>query len=217
MPALYSLGLSHGARAAIRGFESHGPFEATASHGSLLEGTIAAGRARAERDARQRGGPEGDRGYRAAGWRLMEVSSRWTGWSSAMPRSSFPTAQRRRSMPSPKKASRPVHHGSTLAGVIQGGHVELEAEHGSRATLDGSARIAKLNGGFSSQLSLGDLTVEAADVHLGHGSSATVHATNKLDYRLEFSSNLKYRRQSRHRCVFHITWFVSPGDPPRRG
>ena len=43
MPALEAIDLTHGARAPIRGFESHRPFTAKASHGSLLEGTIAAG------------------------------------------------------------------------------------------------------------------------------------------------------------------------------
>src|SRR5262249_30206202 len=85
-----------------------------------------------------------------------------------------------------------LHHGSTLAGVVRGGTVDLEAGHGSRASLKGSARMAKLSGSFSSQFPLGELTVEGADVHLGHGSSATVHATNKLDYHLESSSSLKY-------------------------
>jgi hypothetical protein len=85
-----------------------------------------------------------------------------------------------------------VNHGSTLAGVIQGGTVELEAGHGSRVALKGSARTAKLTGNFSSRLPLGELTVEGADVRLSHGSSATVRATNKLDYRLASSSSLKY-------------------------
>jgi hypothetical protein len=85
-----------------------------------------------------------------------------------------------------------VHHGSTLAGVIHGGTLDLKAEHGSRATLDGSAQVARLNGSFSSELPLANLTVEVADVHLSHSSSATVQATNKLDYHIEFSSTLKY-------------------------
>ena len=44
MPALDAIDLSHGARALIRGFESHRPFAVQVSHGSLLEGTIAASR-----------------------------------------------------------------------------------------------------------------------------------------------------------------------------
>ena len=44
MPALEAIELSHGSRALIRGFESHRPLAAKLSHGSLLEGTIAAGR-----------------------------------------------------------------------------------------------------------------------------------------------------------------------------
>src|SRR5262249_8846094 len=85
-----------------------------------------------------------------------------------------------------------VHHGSNLTGVVKGGEVHLEAGHGAEATLKGSARSAKITGNFSSSLQLGGLAVEAADVHLGHSSSATVNATSQLDYHLEFSSKLKY-------------------------
>ena len=192
MPALDSLDLSHGARATIKGFASHQPFEARANHGSLLEGTLAAGRlvlhASHGSEVALKGTAETTRLVAAHGSELslegltlrdaeIQLSHGSTATIDAEPESSL-------------KAE--IHHGSTLAGEIQGGTVEVEAGHGSRASLKGSARMARLTGSFSSRLPLGELTVEGADVHLGHGSSATVHATSKLDYHLEFSSSLKY-------------------------
>ncbi len=192
MPALSSLGLSHGARAAIRGFETRGTFEATASHGSVLEGTIAAGRVllqathgsevalKGTTDTARLDGAHGSQ-FPLSGLVMRDAEIQLSHGSTAAINAK------------PEKGLKAVvHHGSTLAGVIQGGTLELEADHGSRATFDGSAQVARLNGSFSSQLPLGNLTVEVADVHLSHGSSATVQATTKLDYRIEFSSNLKY-------------------------
>ncbi len=192
MPALGSLGLSHGARATIKGFESHQPFEARLSHGSVLEGTLAAGRLALDAthgsEIALKGTAETTRLVAAHGSELpleglafrdaeIQLSHGATATIDAKPE---------------KELKAELHHGSTLTGVIQGGTVELEAGHGSRASLKGSARTARLTGNFSSQLPLGELTLEGADVHLGHGSSATVNATSKLDYHLDFSSNLKY-------------------------
>ncbi len=192
MPVLDSLGLSHGARATIKGFESHQPFEARASHGSLLEGTLAAGRlvldATHGSEMALKGTAETARLVAAHGSELpleglalrdteIQLSHGSKATIDAKPETSLKVD---------------LQHGSSLAGVIQGGTVELEAGHGSRASLKGSARMARLTGNFSSRLLLGELTVEGADVHLGHSSSATVHATSKLDYHLAFSSSLKY-------------------------
>jgi len=195
MPVLNSIDLSHGARAATRGFESHGPFEARASHGSLLEGTLKAGRlvlnATHGSEVALTGTADTARLDAAHGSQLPLEALVIRDAEIQLSHGSTATINAR-----PEKGLKAgVHHGSTLAGVIQGGTVDLEAEHGSRATLAGSARTARLRGGFSSRLPLGELTVEGADVHLNHDSSATVRATNKLDYRLEFSSSLKYHGQ----------------------
>jgi serine/threonine-protein kinase len=192
MPALDAIDLSHGARALIRGFESRRPFAAELRHGSLLEGTIAAGRL--ELDASHgsevdlKGTAESARFTASHGSELpledlivhdLEVDLSHGATASIHSESE-------------KGLKAAIHHGSTLAGVLRGGTVDLEAGHGARATLKGSARTAKISGGHSSRLPLGELAVEAADVHLSHGSTATVRATGKLDYHLEFSSSLKY-------------------------
>jgi serine/threonine-protein kinase len=192
MPALDSLDLSHGARASINRFESHRLFEARASHGSLLEGTMVAGRlliqATHGSEVGLKGTAETARLVAAHGSELpldglafrdaeIQLSHGSTATIDAKPDNSLKVG---------------LHHGSTMSGGIQGGTLNLEAGHGCVASLKGSARMARLAGTFSSRFPLGGLTVETAEVHLGHGSSATVHATNTLDYSLEFSSSLKY-------------------------
>jgi eukaryotic-like serine/threonine-protein kinase len=192
MPALDAIDLTHGARATIRGFESRRPLTAKASHGSFLEGTIAAGRlvldASHGSEMDLKGTTDSARLEAAHGSTLpldglvirdaeVELSHGSTAWIHSE---------------SEKGLRAEIHHGSTLAGVIRGGTVDLEAGHGARAILKGSARTAKVNGGHSSEFRLGGLAVETANVHLGHSSSATVRAANKLDYHLEFSSSLKY-------------------------
>ncbi len=192
LPALEEISLTHGARSTIRGFESDRPFTANASHGSLLEGTVKVGRLVLEASH----GSEVDLNGTAGSARLVaehgsdldldelvvhdteaEISHGATATIHAEPEKSL-------------KAE--VNHGGTLLGVVRGGTVELEAGHSAHANLKGSARSARIEGTFSSELSLGGLAVEEAEVQLGHASTATVNAARKLDYDLEFSSNLKY-------------------------
>ncbi len=192
LPALEAIALSHGARALVRGFEARRPFAVELSHGSFLEGTIAAGRLAVQATH----GSVADLKGTAASARLeashgselpleglairdaeIELSHGSTAWIHAEPEQGL-------------KAK--IHHGSTLAGDVRGGTVDLEAEHGARVILKGSGRTAKVVGGHSTKFLLGGLAVEAADVRLGHGSSATVRAANKLDYHVESSSSLRY-------------------------
>ncbi len=192
MPALDAIDLSHGTRALLRGFESHRPLTANASHGSLLEGTIAAGRL--ELDASHgsemalKGTAESARLSASHG---SELPLEGLAIRDAVVEVSHGSTVSIHSE-SEKGVKAVVEHASTLAGEIRGGLVELEAEHRSRVTLKGSAGTAKITGGFSSTLQLGGLTVEVAEVELSHGATATVHATKKLDYDVEFVSRLKY-------------------------
>jgi serine/threonine-protein kinase len=192
LPALDAIDLTHGARAMIRGFEAHRPLTAKTSHGSLLEGTIAAGRlvvdASHGSEVDLKGTAESARLEASHGSELMleglvvgEAEIQLAHGATASIRSE-----------SDKGLKAEIHHGSTLAGTVRGGTIDLEAEHGARAIFKGSARTARVNAGFSSRLLLSGLAIEAADVHLGHGSTAAVRAASKLDYRLEFSSQLKY-------------------------
>ncbi len=192
MPALDAIDLTHGAHAMIRGFESHRPLAANAMHGSLLEGTVAAGRLVV--DAAH--GSEVDLKGTA------ETAHLTAAHGSELPLDGLVVGDAEVELShgatasihseSDKGLKAEIHHGSNLAGVVRGVTVDLEAEHGARAALKGSARTAKITGGFSSEFSLGGLAVETADVHLGHSSTATVRATKKLDYDLGFSSSLKY-------------------------
>ena len=192
VPALEAIDLSHGARALLRGFETHRPLSAKVSHGSLLEGTIAASRLALESSHSSvvdlKGTADSARLMASHGSELpleglvirdaeIDLSHSSTAAIHAEPEKGIKAA---------------IHHGSTLTGVVRGGTVDLEAEHSARAILKGSARTVKVVGGFSGELLLGGLAVESADVHLGHSSSATVRAANTLDYRVEFSSHLKY-------------------------
>jgi serine/threonine-protein kinase len=193
MPALELLDLSHGARAAIRGFESHQPFQGKAHHGSLLEGTIGAGRI--ELDTMHgstialRGSAETARlaaahgsTLRLDGLAIQDTELRVHHGSTAIINAK------------PEKALKAeAHHGSTLNGIIQGGDVDLEAAHGSRVALSGSAQRARIAGNHSSRLALAELTLDAAVVRLDQGSSATINAKSKLDYHLSHSSQLRYR------------------------
>ena len=165
---------------------------ANASHGSLLEGTIAAGRL--ELDASHgsemalKGTAESARLSASHGSELPLEGLAIRDAEVEVSHGSTVSIHSE----SEKGVKAVVEHASTLSGEIRGGLVELDAEHGARATLKGAAGTAKVTGGFSSTLQLRDLTVEVAEVELSHGATATVHATKKLDYDVEFASRLKY-------------------------
>ncbi|HEX3448466.1 MAG TPA: DUF2807 domain-containing protein [Isosphaeraceae bacterium] len=192
MPALESLTLTHGARAAISGFESKQPFEARLRHGSLLEGTIGAGRVdfdlmhgsevvlkgtalTAKLDA-QHGSQ-----FLLEGLAIRDAEIHLQHGSKATI-----TARSETDL----KAA--IYHGSTLNGVIHQGKIGLVAAHGSHVTLSGSAQNATIAGEHSSRFSLGELALETAEVRLDHGSSATVNAKSQLKYNIGHASNLNY-------------------------
>ena len=136
MPALESLTLTHGARAAISGFESKQPFEARLRHGSLLEGTIGAGRVdfdlmhgsemvlkgtalTAKLDA-QHGSQ-----FLLEGLAIRDAEIHLQHGSKATI-----TARSETDL----KAA--IYHGSTLNGVIHQGKIGLVAAHGSHVDLE---------------------------------------------------------------------------------
>jgi RNA polymerase sigma factor (sigma-70 family) len=82
---------------------------------------------------------------------------------------------------------------SHLNGEVEAGRVELEVTGGSKTTLKGAAKEARISATGAGSLSLGELTLDRADVTLASASSATVNVTKKLDYRLSGASRLEYR------------------------
>ena len=216
MPALEALDLSHGARATIRGFESHRPFEAKASHGSLLEGTIAAGRLVLEAshgsEVDLKGTADSARLVAAHGSELpleglavrdaeIELSHGSTATIHAEPE---------------KGLKAEVHHGSTLTGVVRGGTVELEAGHAARAILKGSARTARLAGGFSSQLPAGRAGRRGARTSIwATASSATVRAAKQARLSARILVAPEVSRQPHHRDVVQVAWLIRQDDRPR--
>jgi RNA polymerase sigma factor (sigma-70 family) len=86
-----------------------------------------------------------------------------------------------------------VTEASSLNGEIKAGRVELELASAGKVTLKGAAKEARISANGASSLSLGELTLERADVTLTGGSSATLNVTKKLDYHLSGGSRLEYR------------------------
>ncbi len=192
LPDLVSLSLSHGARASIGGFESKRPFEARVIHGGRLEGSIGAGPLVLNV---MHGGKIALKGTAEVA-RLTALHGSQLALEGLVIRDAeieLAHGARATINSRPEKGLKArVAHSGTLAGTVQGGVVNLKAEHGAGVTLKGSAQSAAITGGHSGRFSLGELTLDAADVRLEHGSSATVDAKRKLDYRLNHSSHLKY-------------------------
>jgi RNA polymerase sigma factor (sigma-70 family) len=86
-----------------------------------------------------------------------------------------------------------VTSASNLNGEIRAGRVDLELASAGKATLKGAAKEARISASGASSLSLGEMTLERADVTLAAASSATLNVTKKLDYRLSGASRLEYR------------------------
>ena len=192
MPALESLALTHGTRAAIRGFESRRPFEAKLLHGSLLEGKIGVGPITIDAmhgsEVILNGTAETAKLVSMHGSRLLleglvirdaviHLMHGSKGTINARSESAF-------------KAE--VQHGSILNGMVQARTLELTAEHGARVSLNGSATSAKLTGEHASRFSLGELVLENADVRLDFGSSAIVNAKGQLKHAVGHSASLRY-------------------------
>jgi serine/threonine-protein kinase len=85
-----------------------------------------------------------------------------------------------------------VHYGATLEGSIEAKRIAIEATFGGEAALKGSADEARLTADFGGRLKLDRLEVRDADVRLDHGSSATVHPRETLEYSLDHTAKLKY-------------------------
>ena len=85
-----------------------------------------------------------------------------------------------------------VHHGSVLDGTIAAGALRLEATFGSEVALKGTAEDARLEADYGCRLPLDRLAVRTADVRLDYGSTATIDAKTRLDYRLDHGSKLEY-------------------------
>jgi serine/threonine-protein kinase len=192
LPVLESVDLSHGAHATIRGFESQRPFEARARHGSLLEGTIGAGRLMvhaAHGSTVALGGSAATARLAAAHGstlRLEGLAIQDTQLS--LQHGSTATVNAK----SEKGLKAEAHHGSTLNGVVDGGDVDLEAAHGSRITLRGSAHRARIAGNHASRLALAELALDAAVVRLDQASSATINAKSRVEYQVGQASRLRF-------------------------
>jgi serine/threonine protein kinase len=192
LPAIESLGLSHGAHTTIAGFESKRPFAVKTSHGSRLEGSISAGQI--EIDA--------SHGSNVALKGTAESALIKASHGSNLPLGELVVRDAEIELVHGSRAtidSRPekslragVEHGSILAGTVQGGELTLKAEHGSQVSLKGTAQKAGITGSHSGRLSLGELALEAADIRLEFGASATVQAKSKLAYQLSHTSSLRY-------------------------
>jgi serine/threonine protein kinase len=76
-------------------------------------------------------------------------------------------------------------HGSLLEGTIVSGAIVLDAMHGSEAALKGTAGSARLEAKHGSQLPLEGLAVKDAEIHLHHGSEATINARSESDLKAE--------------------------------
>jgi hypothetical protein len=192
MPALSSLGLSHGARGTVRGFKSNQDLKVAASHGSRLDGEVEAGNLVAEashgstlqlkgkaRDGRLAASHGSTLSLSDLALRAVDVDVVHGSTSKFDARStdSFKAA---------------ATHGSVVIGSVEAGHVIVEAGHGSNVTLKGSAQRADIAASHSSRLALGGLALGAAKVQLDQSSSATVNAKDALDYQIGNSSSLKY-------------------------
>jgi RNA polymerase sigma factor (sigma-70 family) len=85
-----------------------------------------------------------------------------------------------------------IAHASKLNGDIEAAKVTLEVVGGSSVTLKGSAKEAHLSASNASQLHLGDLVLDRADVTLKNASSATINVKSQLDYDIANASRLVY-------------------------
>src|SRR5262249_13817904 len=192
MPALSSIGLSHGARGTIAGFKSDRPFSANVSHGALLDGSVEAGdtalNASHGSTLRLKGkGRDGElkvshgSSVLVGDLALRAVDLDVQHGSTARVNARSPQAFLARAM-----------HGSTLIGSVEAASIGVDADHGSRANLEGQAGQAGLKAHHGGNLALGQLVLDRAEIELGHASSATIHAKDALDYRINNGSSLKY-------------------------
>jgi serine/threonine-protein kinase len=192
LPTLELLDVSHGVRASIAGFDAKHPLEARISHGSRLDGKTAAGRlvvdATHGSEVALEGTAETALLTAGHGSRLSLQGLAVGEPEITLAHGSTATINAR----SDHRIKANLGHGSNLDGEIHGGDIDLKAGHGCHVSLKGSARKATIVAGHSNQLSLGGLNVETVNVQLEFGCTATVHAKNKLDYRLSHASHLKY-------------------------
>jgi len=81
---------------------------------------------------------------------------------------------------------------SRARGRVETGRADLELSGSSKLTLQGTARKLSVDASGSSELDLGELAVEDADVELSGASSVTVNVGGVLDADLSGASRLYY-------------------------
>jgi hypothetical protein len=192
MPALSSIGLSHGARGTIAGFKSDRPFSAKVSHGSVLDGSVEAGDTVLDAShgstLRLKGKAKDGQLKVSRGSNLFVGDLALHAVDLDVQHGSTARINTKSAQPFKAKAM----HGSTLVGSVEAASIGVDADHGSRANLEGKAGHAVLKSHHGGSLALGKLALDRAEIELGHASSATIHAKDALDYRMNNGSSLKY-------------------------
>lgn len=83
--------------------------------------------------------------------------------------------------------------GSTLQGTVKAaGTVTVRHSGGSHTTLAGSAAGVRIDGSGGGPIDLANLKAGSAQVNLSGGTSATVQASDRLDYDLSGGAHLDY-------------------------
>jgi serine/threonine-protein kinase len=192
LPALAGIGLSHGARATVRGFKSDRSFRARVAHGGTLEGDLEAGDVAVEAT---HGSTIHLRG-KARDGRLMAHHGSRLMLTGLVLRAAEIDAEHgstcRFHAGAGEGAKIRAAHGSHVDGSVEAGDVAVEATHGAKVALRGRAGRAALLAGHGSRLALAGLALDAARAAMDHSSSATVNARDTLDYTVENGSHLKY-------------------------
>ena len=193
------LGLSHGARGTVRGFKSNQGLDVRASHGSILDGEIEAGDivldASHGSTLQLKGKVRDGRLMVSHGSTLSVSDLALREVEIDVEHGSTATFDAR----STESLKVTANHSGIVSGSVEAGPVTVETGHSSKVTLKGRAQRADIAASHGSRR-LGRRSRSPRLRSISHSPrSATVNASDTLDYQLDNSSKSQVRRKTQGR------------------